>query len=79
MKWIVRFVENHLWFVEHTYALEGKRGWRFLIWVKWMYHAMKWDRKEQTLRKPNRHYIWQSVNGSTRIDIEDVPRRSSNE
>jgi hypothetical protein len=80
MKWIVRFVENHLWFVEHTHALEGKRGNRNLIaYLRWMYHAMRVDRKELSLRKPNRHYMWQSVKGTTRIDIEDVPRNTNSD
>lgn len=61
MKWIVKFVENHLWFVEHTNAyVKGMPRWKFwmrypIAWVRFMYYAMSWDRKESVLRNTKRN------------------------
>ena len=60
MKWIVKFIENHLWFVERSNQfMKGTPRVQYwlrypIAWVRFMYSAMKWDRKEFLTRKRNR-------------------------
>ena len=59
MKFIIRYIENHLWFVERTklYTTGMNPILRLvkypIAYVRYMYYAMNWDRKERTLRNTN--------------------------
>jgi hypothetical protein len=69
MKWIIRYIENHLWFVEHTNAyVKGmplKVRLRYPIaYVRFMFNAMKWNRKESVLRNTKRNNDSDSSNKS---------------
>lgn len=61
MKWIVKFVENHLWFVERSNQfMKGTPRIEYLLrypiaWIRFMYSAMGRDAKELTIRKRNRN------------------------
>ena len=59
MKWLVKFVENHLWFVERSNQfMRGTPRFRYLLrypiaYVRFMSNAMKMDIKELSLRNTN--------------------------
>jgi hypothetical protein len=59
MKWIVKFVENHLWFVERSNQfMRGTPRIQYLLrypiaYVRFMSNAMKMDIKELSLRNTN--------------------------
>jgi hypothetical protein len=59
MKFIVKFVENHLWFVERSNQfMRGTPRIQYLLryplaWVRFMYSAMKMNIKELSLRNTN--------------------------
>jgi len=61
MKFIVKFVENHLWFVERSNQfMRGTPRIHYLLrypiaWVRFMYSAMGGDTKEFLTRKRNRN------------------------
>ena len=61
MKFIVKYIENHLWFVERSKTYSKGIGRleyysRYPIaYVRYMYHAMNWDRKETVLRNTKRN------------------------
>jgi hypothetical protein len=61
MKWIVKFVENHLWFVERSNQfMRGTPRIHYILryplaWVRFMYSAMGRDAKEFLTRKRNRN------------------------
>jgi len=55
MKWIIRYIENHLWFVEHTNAYVKGMPLKFrlrypIAYVRFMSNAMKMNIKELSLR-----------------------------
>jgi hypothetical protein len=60
MKWIVKLVENHLWFVERSNQfMRGTPRIHYILryplaWVRFMYLAMGRDAKELSLSKRNR-------------------------
>lgn len=47
MRWLVRFVENHLWFVERSREYnKGMPRFQYLLrypiaWIRFMWYAMK--------------------------------------
>jgi hypothetical protein len=59
MKFIVKYVENHLWFVERSNQfMRGTHRFRYLLrypiaYIKFMSNAMKMDIKELSLRNTN--------------------------
>ena len=59
MKWLVKFVENHLWFVEKSNQfMRGTPRIGYLLrypiaYVRFMSNAMKMDIKELSLRNTN--------------------------
>jgi len=59
MKFIVKFVENHLWFVERSNQfMRGTPRFRYLLrypiaYVRFMSNAMKMNIKELSLRNTN--------------------------
>jgi len=59
MKWIVKFVENHLWFVERSNQfMRGTPRFQYLLrypiaYVRFMSNAMRCDIKELSLRNTN--------------------------
>jgi hypothetical protein len=71
MKFIVKYIENHLWFVERSKTYSKGIGrleyyTRYPIaYVRYMYHAMNWDRKETVLRNTKRNNDSHSSNKST--------------
>ena len=59
MKWIVKYIENHLWFVERSNQfMRGTPRLRYwlrypIAYVRFMSNAMKMDIKELSLRNTN--------------------------
>ena len=59
MKFIVKLVENHLWFVERSNQfMRGTPRFQYLLrypiaYIKFMSNAMKMDIKELSLRNTN--------------------------
>lgn len=59
MKWIVKFVENHLWFIERSNQfMRGTPRFQYLLrypiaYLRFMSNAMKSDIKELSLRNTN--------------------------
>lgn len=59
MKWIVKYIENHLWFVERSNQfMRGTPRFQYLLrypiaYVRFMSNAMKMDIKEMSLRNTN--------------------------
>jgi hypothetical protein len=59
MKWLVKLVENHLWFVERSNQfMRGTPRFRYFLrypiaYIKFMSNAMKMDIKELSLRNTN--------------------------
>jgi len=59
MKFIVKYIENHLWFVERSNQfMRGTPRFRYLLrypiaYVRFMSNAMKMDIKELSLRNTN--------------------------
>ena len=70
-KFIIRYIENHLWFVERTklYTIGMNPLLRLvkypIAYVRYMYYAMSWDRKESVLRNTKRNSDSHSSNKST--------------
>lgn len=71
MKFIIRYIENHLWFVERTKLyMKGTPRMIYymrypIAYVRYMYYAMEFDRKEKTLRNTNNDSDSHSSNKST--------------
>ncbi len=60
MKFIVKYIENHLWFVERSNQfMRGTPRFRYILrypiaYVRFMSNAMKMDIKELSLRNTKR-------------------------
>ena len=61
MKWIVKFVENHLWFVERSNQfLRGTPRLRYwlrypIAYSKYMWWSMRWDIQKESVRNSIRN------------------------